>query len=144
MPTDKRLGRTVFWLGLLLYGVSFFLFFVGGRGVYTPKPPSGADCAIDWFFLPWVYVHLHGMGSFWTDAPIENVSIAISGWINLVFVLAILFQSDREDSPINQNLAKCHASYAPLQLDRIPLLARLSSRRLLSVDRRDGVGPVLK
>jgi hypothetical protein len=92
LPTDKRLGRTVFWLGLLFYGVSFFLFFVGGRGVYTPKPPSGADCAIDWFFFPWVYVHLHSMGSFWTDAPIENVSIAISGWINLVFVLAVLFK----------------------------------------------------
>jgi len=92
LPTDNRLGRTVFWLGLLLYGVSFFLFFVGGRGVYTPKPPSGADCTIDWFFFPWVYVHLHSMGSFWTDAPIENVSIAISGWINPVFVLAVLFE----------------------------------------------------
>jgi hypothetical protein len=92
LPTDKRLGRTVFWLGLLLYGVSFFLFFVGGRGVYTPKPPSGADCAIDWFFFPWVYVHLHSMGSFWKDAAIENVSIAISGWINPVFFLGVLFQ----------------------------------------------------
>jgi hypothetical protein len=86
------LRRTVFWLGLLLYGVSFSLFFVRGRGVYTPKPPSGADYAIDWFFFPWVYVHLHSMASFWTDAPIENVSIAISGWINPVFVLAVLFE----------------------------------------------------
>jgi hypothetical protein len=92
LSTDKRLGRPAFWLGLLLYAVSFFLFFVGGRGVYTPKPPSGVDCASDWFFFPWVYVHLHSVGSFWTDAPIENVSIAISGWINPAFVLAVLFK----------------------------------------------------
>jgi hypothetical protein len=32
------------------------------------------------------------MGSFWTDAPIEHVSIAISGWINPVFVIAAVFQ----------------------------------------------------
>jgi hypothetical protein len=89
---DKRSGRTVFWLGLLLYAASFFLSFVGGRGIYTPKPPSGADCAFDWFFFPWIYVHFHSMGSFWTDAPIENVSIAISGWINPVFFIAVLFQ----------------------------------------------------
>jgi hypothetical protein len=89
---DKRSWRTVFWLGLLLYAASFSLSFVGGRGVYTPKPPSGADCAFDWFFFPWIYVHFRSMGSFWTDAPIENVSIAISGWINPVFFLAVLFQ----------------------------------------------------
>ena len=89
---DKGSGRTVFWLGLLLYAASFFLSFVGGRGVYTPKPPSGADCAIDWFLFPWIYVHFQSMGSFWTDAPIEHVSIAISGWINPVFFLAVLLQ----------------------------------------------------
>jgi hypothetical protein len=32
------------------------------------------------------------MASFLTDAPIENVSIAISGWINPVFFLAVIFQ----------------------------------------------------
>jgi hypothetical protein len=89
---DKRSGRKVFWLGLLLYAASFFLSCVGGRGVFTPKPPSGADCAVDSFFFPWIYVHHHSVGSFLTDAPIENVSIAISGWINPVFFLAVLFQ----------------------------------------------------
>src|ERR1700686_5520920 len=77
---DKRSGRTVFWLGLLLYAASFILSFVGGRGVYTPKPPSGADCAFDWFFFPWIYVHFHSM------------TIAISGWINRFFFLAVLLQ----------------------------------------------------
>jgi hypothetical protein len=47
---------------------------------------------IDSFFFPWIYVHHHSVGSFLTDAPIENVSIAISGWINPVFFLAVLFQ----------------------------------------------------
>jgi hypothetical protein len=87
----KRSGRTVFWLGFLIYAASLFLSFVGGPGVYTPKPDSGADWAFDWFFLPWIYVHLHSMGNFLTDAPIENVSIAISGWINPVFFLTVLF-----------------------------------------------------
>jgi hypothetical protein len=32
------------------------------------------------------------MASFLTDAPIENVSIAISGWINPVFFLAVILQ----------------------------------------------------
>ena len=32
------------------------------------------------------------MASFLTDAPIENVSMAISGWINPVFFLAVILQ----------------------------------------------------
>jgi hypothetical protein len=88
----KRSGRTAFWLGFLVYAVSFFLSFVGGPGVYTSEPPSGADCAFDWFFFPLIYVHTHSMASFLTDAPIENVSIAISGWINPVFFLAVILQ----------------------------------------------------
>ena len=32
------------------------------------------------------------MGKFLTDAPIENVPIGISGWINPVFGIALLFQ----------------------------------------------------
>jgi hypothetical protein len=77
-------------MGLLLYAASFFISFVGARGVYEPKPPSGAACAVDWFFFPWVYVHLHSVSSFWTDAPIENASTAISGWVNPLFLLAVL------------------------------------------------------
>ena len=88
----KRSGRTAFWLGFLVYAVSFFLSFVGGPGDYTPKPPFGADCAFDWFFFPWIYVHWHSMASFLADAPIENVSIAISGWINPVFFLVVILQ----------------------------------------------------
>jgi hypothetical protein len=84
-------GRPFGWDSWFMQLPSFFSF-VGGPGVYTPKPPSGADCAFDWFFLPWIYVHWHSMASFLTDATIENVSIAISGWINPVFSLAVLLQ----------------------------------------------------
>jgi hypothetical protein len=87
-PQTRRL---VFWAGFLMYAWSFFLSFVGGPGVYTPKLPSGAHCAFDWFFFPMVYVHLHSVSDFFTDAPIENVSVAASGWINPVFLLAVLF-----------------------------------------------------
>jgi hypothetical protein len=92
LAVAKRSGWTAFWLGFLVYAVSFFLSFVGGPGAYTPKPPSGTDCAFDWFCVPWIYVHLNRMGSFLTDAPIENASIAISGWINPLFFLAVLLQ----------------------------------------------------
>jgi len=87
---DSRTGRTVFWTGLLFYAASFFVAFVGGRGVYEPKPPSGVDCAFDWFLFPWVYIHLHSMSSFWTDAPIENASTAICGSVNPLFLLAVI------------------------------------------------------
>ena len=68
----RRSGRTVFWVGFLIYIVSFFLSFVGGRGVYTPKQPSGSD-------------------TFLEDAPIGNVSITISGLVNPAFLLAVIF-----------------------------------------------------
>ena len=56
--------------------------------MYTPKLPTGADCAVDWFFFPWIYIHFHNLGSFLSDASLENVSVAVSGWINPIFVLA--------------------------------------------------------
>ena len=89
---DKRSGRTVFWLGLLLYTASFFLPMSVGWGIFASERPSVAGCAVDWFFFPWIYAHLNSMGNFLTDAPIENVSIAVSGWINPVFGIAWLFQ----------------------------------------------------
>jgi len=66
--------RTVFWVGFLIYIVSFFLPFEGGRGVYTPTPPSGADCAADWLFFPWVYLHIHNLSTFLKDAPIGKLT----------------------------------------------------------------------
>jgi len=85
--TKSATGRTVFSTGLFLYAAGLVVAFVGGPGVYWPS--TGADCAFDWFFFPWVYVHLHDMSSFWTDAPIEHASIAISGWVNPLFLLAV-------------------------------------------------------
>jgi hypothetical protein len=89
---DRRSGRTVFWLGFMVYAVSFFLSFLGGRGDYTPKPLSGADCAIVWFFFSWTYVHLHGMGSFSGKMRRLKTCRLPSGWINPVFFLGVLFQ----------------------------------------------------
>jgi len=85
-------GRRVFCVGFLTYIGSFFLSSVGGRGVFTPKPPSGFDSAFDCFWFPWTYVHLNGMNAFWTDGAVSNLSIAISGWVNPIFLLTILSQ----------------------------------------------------
>jgi hypothetical protein len=85
-------GRRVFWVGFLMYAESFFLSAVGGRGVFTPKPPSGFDAAIDCLLFPWTYLHWNGMNAFWTNGAVRNVSIAISGWVNPIFLLTMLSQ----------------------------------------------------
>jgi hypothetical protein len=85
--TNIRFGRWLFWPGVLLYVIGLFLPVLGGRGA-SSQPLSGAGWALDWFLIPWVYAHWHGLRSFLSDSPIENVSVAISGWINPVFLLA--------------------------------------------------------
>jgi hypothetical protein len=88
-----RAERLAFWTGFLLYAVSLLLPAVAGRGVYTPELPSVAGCTLDWFLFPMTYISLHGPGGtsdFFTDDPIKNVSIAISGWINPVFLFTVL------------------------------------------------------
>ena len=82
-----RFARPLFWIGVLLYVIGLFFPVLGGRGVAS-QPTSGAAWAIDWFLFPWIYVHWHSMRSFLSDLPIENISVAISGWINPVFFLA--------------------------------------------------------
>jgi hypothetical protein len=85
-----RTERLAFWAGFLLYAVSLLLPAVAGRGVYTPELPSVAGCTLDWFLYPLIYIHLHNAGDFFTDDPIKNVSITISGWINPAFLFTVL------------------------------------------------------
>src|SRR5271163_3382599 len=93
---NRQSGRFIFWTGFLAYAVSFLLPAVGGPGVYTPQQPSVADCALDWFFYPWIYLQLHSLENFFTDAPIRNVSTAISGLINPAFLLTVLSSTTKE------------------------------------------------
>jgi hypothetical protein len=85
-----RAERLAFWAGFLLYAVSLLLPAVAGRGVYTPELPSVAGWTLDWFLYPLIYIHLHSAGDFFTAGPIENLSIAISGWINPAFLFTVL------------------------------------------------------
>jgi hypothetical protein len=85
-----RAERLAFWAGFLLYAVSLLLPAVAGRGVYTPELPSVAGCTLDWCLYPIVDTSLHSVGDFFTDAPIKNVSVAISGWINPAFLFTVL------------------------------------------------------
>jgi hypothetical protein len=86
-----RSVRLFFWTGLLLYAVGLFLPAVGGRGVITPRPPSVVAWGLDSFLFPLIYTHLNNLGRFFDDSPIENISVAISGWINPAFLLATVF-----------------------------------------------------
>lgn len=109
----KRSERTVFWIGFLAYAASFLLPFAGGPGIYRPKPSSGAETAVDWFFFPLIYAHLHSLSSFWIDAPIKNVSIAISSWINPLFFLTVLFQAIGKTPQLTKTLRTIILSMLP-------------------------------
>jgi hypothetical protein len=89
--TATRSARLFFWTGLSLYVVGLFLPAVGGRRVITPRAPSVAAWTLDSFLFPLIYTHLHSLGSFFGDSPIENVSIAISGLVNPIFFLTSVF-----------------------------------------------------
>lgn len=77
----------IFWIGMLIYAVSFFLLAVGGpgSGPGAPSPFPGIFCAIDAIGLP-VDEIVRGTGLF-QDQPLALASLLISGCINPVFLL---------------------------------------------------------
>lgn len=85
-----RFARIVFWVGFSLYVAGLFLPAVGGQGVYAPKPPSSLGWAVDSFYFPFVYIHWHGFQSFLVNSGFDHISVAISGWINPIFLVTVL------------------------------------------------------
>jgi len=86
----KRVVRFLFWAGFLLYAISLALP-VGSANNTASNPSSGAAWALDAFLFPWIYAHSHSWGSFVRDSPITNISVAITGWINPIFIFTIVF-----------------------------------------------------
>jgi hypothetical protein len=85
-------NRQIFWIGLLIYVLSFFLAAVGPFD--ASKPMSGYFCAYATLLFSWeqAKLWLHGVPSI--NKPLEYVSVLISGWINPAFLLAVLVTSD--------------------------------------------------
>lgn len=76
--------RYVLWIGLLLYAASFFLIAVVGRG-----PARGYICAYAALSFPWGG-NLFGPLGIFENKLLEYVAVLISGWVNLVFLIATM------------------------------------------------------
>lgn len=83
----------VFWLGLTIYGISFFLLALGERGAGPATSPFfGVFCASFSLCYPWVEardVLLRHVPPLF--GPLAYISLLISGWINpLLLVVAFM------------------------------------------------------
>jgi len=90
--------RTVFWIGLLIYAASFFLFAV--RYSFSTAPAPGYKCALGALFFPWLEAQNLIQGA----PPVTAVayfSLLISGLINPIFLAAmILVLCERYDRAV--------------------------------------------
>jgi hypothetical protein len=86
-----RFRRELFWLGWIVYISSFFLAAVGPSN--QSRPTLGYFCAYATLLFSWQQANhwLHGMPSI--DKPLEYVSVLVSGWINPVFLIAVIVTS---------------------------------------------------
>jgi hypothetical protein len=79
--------RALFWVGLLVYIVSFFLFW-GGCRVPGCGPSRGYLAAIFALVLP-LKENPFSVGWIFHDMIFEYVALVISGWINPVFLIIV-------------------------------------------------------
>jgi hypothetical protein len=87
-PSTMKRQRVIFWIGLLIYAVSFALIAVGDS-IPRSAPMRGYYCAGFAFVLPlqsnpWRY------GDLFEARKLEYFSLLISGWINVVFLLFVM------------------------------------------------------
>jgi hypothetical protein len=95
--------RAIFYIGLALYGVSFFLMAVTTLGAYG-APMRGYDCARFALGLPWG-PNLFGHQGLFEDRPLDYLGVLLSGWINPTFLVAAFFVSFRPSARITRILA---------------------------------------
>lgn len=90
-PIKSRYSRfmsqqlRIFWIGLLIYVVSFFLIAAQFVGLGNPSPWFGFFAAFYAFLLPLDGMIGHGAPF---HSYIEWTALLVSGWINPVFVIA--------------------------------------------------------
>jgi hypothetical protein len=82
----------VFWIGLLIYGVSFFLVALGETQP-TPSlhPLLGIFCAVETFLYPLLVARFtlvdHSAN---LHPPVTFLFLIVSGWINPIFFIAVI------------------------------------------------------
>jgi hypothetical protein len=78
----------IFWLGIAMYVLSFYLVATSGPGstLQHPNPQRGYSCAWWALVVPWVFIDDWPQGVL----PILMPFLAASGWINLLFVSSVL------------------------------------------------------
>jgi hypothetical protein len=99
--------REVLYIGLALYGVSFFLIAVATLNAYGgayAAPMRGYDCARFALGLAWG-PNLFGHQGLFEDRPLDYLGVLLSGWINPTFLVAALFMSLRPLARIARILA---------------------------------------
>jgi hypothetical protein len=99
--------RAIFYIGLALYGVSFFLIAVATLAAYGgdyATPMSGYDCARFALGLAWG-PNLFGHQGLFEDRPLDYLGVLLSGWINPAFLVAAFFVSFRPSARITRILA---------------------------------------
>jgi hypothetical protein len=80
----------VFWTGLAIYIVSFFLLATGGSSSPGDARLPGFFCALYALVLPWYHNPLGHQGIF-EGEYLEYFSLLIGGWINPIFLITAFF-----------------------------------------------------
>jgi hypothetical protein len=99
--------RTIFCIGLGLYGGSFFLSAVATLAAYGgayDAPMSGYNCALFALGLAWG-PNLFGHQGLFEHRPLDYLGVLLSGWINPTFLVAAFFVSFRPSARIARILA---------------------------------------
>ena len=86
MPRDLR----IFWAGMAIYVISFFLFAAGTAPPASPLP--GFLCAYFAIGLPLDELRTGFHSSIFEDTPLEATCLLISGLVNPVFLAAAFFK----------------------------------------------------
>jgi hypothetical protein len=85
--------RHILWLGLAIYAVSFFLVDAVGT-----RPGRGYISAYLALLIPWSH-NLFGHDGLFEGRVFEYVALLLSGWINPVFLVAMLANWQGQNRP---------------------------------------------
>src|SRR6266481_6901539 len=82
---DVRFTKVIFWVGFLVYAVSWFLPAVGPDAPFQPGDTHLFEWVADSFFWPAIYIHWHGVDVFLSDLTIHDASLVLNAWVALFF-----------------------------------------------------------
>lgn len=86
-----RFSKITFWMGLLVWAVSWFLPGVGPDAPYQPGSTRLFEGVWAWFFWPAIYIHWHGVDDFLKDLDVHRVSLILNAWVALLFAIVAGF-----------------------------------------------------